>query len=381
MTFPSDHNRLRRILEALLTPDTVSRGDSACSPLADRLIERACAPLAYQYAREQELERWMEALETTWRRHTIRVTALRQKLADTLEWFHDDIPVAVLKGEPLARQLFGDPLARTSRDIDLLVAPEHIEPLCRRAEAHGYQRKASSSWSTNQVALDHPDTGVRLELHWQLAPPPLPVPETASVLRRTDPMTFEGIEIPVLDPETTLLHLCYHFHQHQGFLKGLLDIAGWLDRFEDEIDTAALRRRAERIGIENLVQWPLWTLWRWLEIDSELRRDTSDFAVHAWSIWNARHLQRRYVELEDASSILARWRESGEGPFDKLASVWSRALSMTVIDGGWPDKLRAFGYPIVLGSHALGRTVARWTGRDRSLSDLDAGPECTSRGW
>lgn len=380
MTLFQTHETTRRLVETCLVSDeNSSSGDEARR--VEYCLDHDVFPLAYRYARERDVESYVEALGPAWRRHAMRVALLRRELARLLEMLPDDCPVTVLKGGPLAVDLFGDERLRSSADIDVLIPPSRVPSLVELAEQHGYDPATRDVpvWATNQVALDHPDRGTRIELHWRLAAPHLPVPSTSEVLERRRTIEVGDLDVPVIDPETLYLHLCYHFQQHRGFLKGLLDIAGWLDTFESEVDLESIRCRGRDIGIEGMLQWPLWTLRYWLGLEPDLLEPTADPFVHAWALWTARHLRHRYVELGPTSSLLAQWRQTGETTFDKLQSVWGKALGATVVDGA-RHKLSAFARPLLLGQHTLGRHLAPRTDLPLELSDLaDGRPESRSR--
>jgi len=76
-----------------------------------------------------------------------------------------------LKGSILARQLYGDVAARTSRDIDVLVAPDDLARAVSTVEALGWHWRSDVARSDGlpllHETLVHPSLP-RIELHWRV---------------------------------------------------------------------------------------------------------------------------------------------------------------------------------------------------------------------
>lgn len=82
-----------------------------------------------------------------------------------------------LKGVMLSLRLYGDPCLRQSKDIDLMVRPEHLAPMDQILSAEGYRRTSppcdlSSKEErivrrvSHHYSYVHPDRGIEVELHW-----------------------------------------------------------------------------------------------------------------------------------------------------------------------------------------------------------------------
>ena len=127
-----------------------------------------------------------------------------------------------------------------------------------------------------------------VELHWAIAAPEVPSPPAEELLARRVPIALgEGLEVEALAPAHAFLLVCYHFHHHAGFLKGLVDVAAWLDRFGRWGALEVALERARELGVCGVCQWPLWAI-------SELagRRvpgaDRSAARARAMGKWTAR---------------------------------------------------------------------------------------------
>lgn len=117
---------------------------------------------------------------------------------------------------------------------------------------------APEPWLYDQWAFVHPVTELVIELHWAIAPPPMPVPDFETLWQASQEITLGSRAVRTLSDGHTLVHLCYHFHHHAGFLKGLVDVAGWCDRFV--MDPYAVRSAVElarALGVMSMVRWPL----------------------------------------------------------------------------------------------------------------------------
>jgi len=139
----------------------------------------------------------------------------------------------VVKGAPLAFQLYGDVAARDSKDIDLLVDAAQWEAARAVVEQAGYAAHGGQAagapgvLATKDSSFIDRATGVEVELHHRLF-------DIAALLPRTfenlwadrASVAMGGAEVPVLSPRDTFLYLCGHGAESAWFrLKWLQDIA------------------------------------------------------------------------------------------------------------------------------------------------------------
>ena len=178
------------------------------------------------------------------------------------------IPVAVLKGPPLAMLAYGDIGLRHSKDNDLLVEPERVIDAARQIEAAGYVRvKPHPAWTPDDIDAWRdvsknfeyvlPASGAQLELHWRLTDNPY---LTLEQLRRD---TLQRVALtpqaalPTLAADDLLLYLCVHGAGHTWFrLKWLADVAALLRQGGPET-FARLRQQAQESGLKRPVDLAL----------------------------------------------------------------------------------------------------------------------------
>lgn len=139
----------------------------------------------------------------------------------------------VLKGAPLAYQLYGDVAARDSKDIDLLVDAAQWDAARAVVEAAGYAphrdypASGPGALATKDSSFIDRAAGIEVELHHRLFDIPALLPRTFAELW-TDRVTVAmgGTDVPVLSARDTFLYLCGHGAESAWFrLKWLQDIA------------------------------------------------------------------------------------------------------------------------------------------------------------
>lgn len=228
------------------------------------LHRAGCLAIYYQWAKTHD-HPLSDRARQLWRQHRMRQAVYRREMADLADTLAD-IDYVVLKGEPLAKMLFDDAKLRYASDIDILVTPEAIDDTLERLVAEGWHTLPDSSfdaWCNNQRMLQHDDRPSALEAHWRIAYPDVPAPDARTCLRhRTTVELSDGVRLPTLDVEWTLVQLCYNFHHDQGSLKGLIDITAWFETFGDSADLTVPLHTLQRHGAAGLLYWPLETLRR-----------------------------------------------------------------------------------------------------------------------
>lgn len=146
---------------------------------------------------------------------------------------------AILKGWPLAEELYGSAGARHSKDIDLYIGPDEIDRAIEGLIELGYSvdpvharrmplaGRSAFRAEYNDIAFIHPGAGTQVELHWRNYhfrgwPELRDIPDAfvECSLDRT------GVGVPVLSPAANLIYLSMHGQRHLWLrLKWLLDIA------------------------------------------------------------------------------------------------------------------------------------------------------------
>ena len=286
---------------------------------------------------------------------------LRGALREIVGAFGDEVPFLLLKGEPLQALLFENKYLRSTGDIDLLVLPGDLGIARRRLAALGYRRKSDEGprmWVHYQEAWRHEKLGVIVEIHWSVAEPQMAQPALYQLMDTRVGFRFDdGLEVDVLRSDWLFFQLVLHFHHHIGFAKGLLDIAGWLDRFGADVDRGEMLARARRLRMFGMVQWPLHTIARLVGRPPPMWDGGADLFVRVCTAASASAMRdclarppRNDVEAS-LSAVMLR-----VGP---AMSVTMQALRMLTADGGKVDKGRAFLRPVLEGPHFVGRALRR----------------------
>ncbi|OBA08115.1 hypothetical protein A9P44_01885 [Paenibacillus polymyxa] len=120
----------------------------------------------------------LRTLQGQYQRNTLRMLQLQaeaERLTRLLT--AHGIRVLMLKGPALAQQLYGDVSLRTSKDIDLLIAPDDMDEAEHWMKEAGYASKSgevrvlgSWKWKDHHASFLHPQKRVEVELHWRLHP-------------------------------------------------------------------------------------------------------------------------------------------------------------------------------------------------------------------
>lgn len=147
----------------------------------------------------------------------------------------------VLKGIELSQRNYGDPMARTFGDLDILV-PDKVKvgQLRTYLLERGWLDKFPDEWIEDQprrdwymdlrhhISLIDPVHQISVELHWQLDYRFLKLPENKlqEILgSETDDMEILGRTVKVLKPELEYVFLLSHATRHGwSYLKWLVDM-------------------------------------------------------------------------------------------------------------------------------------------------------------
>ena len=293
------------------------------------------------------------------RRVRLSHAVLRAAISEIGADFGDEIPFLLLKGEPLETLLFADDYVRATGDVDLLILPGDLEYARLRLQRLGYRAlydEAPRMWVHNQQAFRHEVHGVVVELHWSVAEPRIAQPSPRELFETRVPFEFrDGLVVDVLRPDWLFFQLVLHFHHHIGFAKGLVDIAGWCDRFGDQFDTEEMLQRARRLGMYGMVQWPLHAIAELVGEAPPLWDNGADWFVRSWAALSAgamRDCLVRPARSDVAATLVAIMPRVGP-----LPAVTLQALRMLTADGDISDKGRALLQPLLHGPHAVGRWV------------------------
>ncbi|AWV87977.1 nucleotidyltransferase family protein [Bradymonas sediminis] len=354
--FPEDCPTTSLVLERIVEGSALCAGDIAHERLLTDADAAGFLPVLYRYLLSTGRD-VPGRFRQSWLVHIARLALYRAELRRVLPIIEAFSPVVLLKGEGLSLLLFGDARLRNTTDMDLLIDPRQLGPIVEALGEIGYHTLGDGKtkpWAYNQLLLVHEDCGTLIELHWRIAFPHLKSPPIGDLLEDTIAVELDGGALPArsLRPELLLLQLCFHFHQHHGFYKGLLDIAGWIDRFESTADLDEVRALTRRYEIDGVLQWGLHALERFTGVRSRLYDPHANLFAKSWAAWSALEMERRYIFMASPNAIDRWWRDPRVTT--QIAGVLADALSMTVADGAL-NRLRAVLSPVLLGPHRVGR--------------------------
>jgi len=200
------------------------------------------------------------------------------------------VRVLVLKGIALSVQLYGEPVRRDARDIDLLVDPAELARAAAVLTHAGYRRGQNAA-SPRQAAaylrwikefeFFHEDTGGMVELHHRLTDnPSLLSFDFPSLWNEREEVRLFGDTVVATVPRQRLpLYLCVHGGDH-----------GWA-RLHWLVDFSAALSQAQEMA--TLVE-------------------TADACGLRWSFLHALLLAHDWLGLPAEENLLARLRRSGK---------------------------------------------------------------------
>ena len=151
------------------------------------------------------------------------------------------LPFVPFKGPVLARQLLGQTTSREFADLDLLIRRADLPAAAAVLGELGYRpetppparhRRLWERWQ-NELMYTRPGTPGCVELHWQIAPPFLPLTvDVGQLIETAVPAPFENRTIRQLPPPSLLVLLCVHGARHAWNALGwLADVAALIRTF------------------------------------------------------------------------------------------------------------------------------------------------------
>lgn len=192
--------------------------------------------------------------------HVLKLASEGVRLSSILN--KNGVSNILLKGPFLSEQIYGDIALRPSRDIDILILPEHVEQVNDILIREGYKmvypdfilsRKQNNFYRRhkNQFAFRNPSNKILIEIHWRLfSQTSLLLIPTDKVFAESHELILAGNRIKVLSPSQNFEFLCLHGSIHQWFrLLWLRDIAQILDKNlvnTDELFVNAVRNNNQK---------------------------------------------------------------------------------------------------------------------------------------
>lgn len=158
----------------------------------------------------------------------------------------DAIDIAGLKGIYLLEHVYGNIGVRAMADIDVLVKKENLAQSYELMRELGYQPTAYFSFDDQNIDVKHipplqkDRNSPVVELHWTILEEDEPFTiDPQAIWERVKPVKVSSSDVFTLGLEDLILHLCIHLtYQHYLSLglRGLMDIAMVIHKFQNEID-------------------------------------------------------------------------------------------------------------------------------------------------
>ncbi len=243
------------------------------------------------------------------------------------------IRAMALKGAALATRGYGEVARRSFWDLDLLLTPTNVRAGIEILRADGYVAEAAFTErpirrllaDNCEYNLDHPRTGIHVELHWRFLPPEVPFGlDVETAIERATSVSILGRSIPALDPIDEIVYLAAHHGGKHDWtrLQMVCDIAMLTTRLTTE-ECLALLDVAGKTGTTRLLHTG--TLLASALLNAPVPAPLLETAVtdsHARSL--ARHAASRIRAFDgvtrENSIIRARaYLRSRERPADRLA--------------------------------------------------------------
>ncbi len=300
-----------------------------------------------------------------------------------------DVPCLVLKGLPLGQRLYGHPLARNARDIDLLVSPRTFQAAERVLLENGWWRveprfpetPARNRWYgrfRHEHVLAGP--GGLLELHRRLSHNPfyIDVP-FESLLAGSAQVEIGALSFRTLGQEDDLVYLMCHGARHYWKkLVWLCDVAVVLASMEPE-RLERVSARCRQAGLSSILASTLLLCGAALHV--RLPRGAAPLpAGGRRAAWIARFSERTWCD-EDAARFSGGFDWAGQKVIGLIAKPDSRTVlheiaSVFVGPRDWgrldlPDRLFYLYFPL---RPLLWATRRKGGGRAPPAAKTGAGP-------
>jgi hypothetical protein len=220
-----------------------------------------------------------ESLKDIYRKNTFFNMALMGELKSILNLFNShEIPVIVLKGAYLAKEVYPKIGLREMVDIDLLVPSDKVEQAAKLLEILDYQSIRDQDVSLEiEQEFSHQLPPFRksfalpvVEIHWTICDPNETYQfDLTELWQRAIPTDFFRETALALAPEDLILHLCHHASYHHLFdvgVRPLCDLARIIECFREQLDWEALQMIAERWQWEKGLYLMLGLIYRYFDV-------------------------------------------------------------------------------------------------------------------
>jgi hypothetical protein len=163
-----------------------------------------------------------------------------------------DIPAIIIRGNEIAREIYGEPYSRNSTDVDILIKLSDALSVDSILTDNKYSRNDSlplKFWfhRLHHAVYYHPETNDIIEVHWNFGIPSFFRLSSEEIWREV--IVTDGDSLK-LTPELFIIMLLLHHHMH--FFREfriLVDVLWAFHKYEDVIDWKLFAQRLRGIGL------------------------------------------------------------------------------------------------------------------------------------
>lgn len=174
-----------------------------------------------------------EAIQRDYTRSTLRMLQAAGELQRVCcALAREGVRPLVLKGPPLALDLYGDLSLRTSKDLDILIPLADLPSAERLMTRLGYRSDhelprvlGDWKWKVHHISFTNPHNDMQVEIHWRLNGDMGKEPSFEQLWERRRASPLDRLAVSMLGREELFQYLCLHGARHGWFrLRWLADI-------------------------------------------------------------------------------------------------------------------------------------------------------------
>jgi len=168
-----------------------------------------------------------------------------------------DIPAIIIRGNEIAREIYGEPYSRNSTDVDILIKLSDALSVDSILTDNKYSRNDGlplKFWfhRLHHAVYYHPETNDIIEVHWNFGIPSFFRLSSEEIWREV--IVTDGDSLK-LTPEMFIIMLLLHHHMHFfRELRILVDILWALHKYEDIIDWHTFALKLKKISLIKTTQ-------------------------------------------------------------------------------------------------------------------------------
>ena len=207
----------------------------------------------------------LQILKGTYKQTVMRNLGLFSTLNSVLRVFNEnEISVILLKGAALADDLYNNIGLRHMSDIDVLVKQNQMDEVNTALSKVGCRPEPLYQWHIQRnIRINYINKrSQRLQVHWEVLHGDsfsqnfLPLPSDI-LWQNTMPITYDTQSALSLEHTINALYLCLHTAKHSMqdiYLAKFLDIALFIKKYDESIDTARFWQLAQASGQVELIR-------------------------------------------------------------------------------------------------------------------------------